>query len=1118
MWIILIDHSGSMGKPFTGNSIFAGRSTKSKANSKLEDAVDAILERLPGRSLDEQVVIIAFTSKAKIIAKGRASDYNLFESALNQLVATNGTDIAAGLEKANEFLSEHPSSAFPTLLLVTDGQSDADRALRAKEKLINKIVQLSAIIIDPTDKAEELLRNLLHNGEIQGVTSDSKLKKEIGTIDKNQKEFAQQISEIYEKLVDDENSALTIRDQSEDISFLVAYPKLLIPEIWTALLFYIHASSLSEQISNLLRERASELFLNPAFAQTETSTTIPRGTELTIIPNLLGIKTNPREIRIIWEEQVHDLVLRIKANSQLVDKRIIGSIDVYVEGALIGDVPISLTISDGKQQSYVEKPHISNGNLYRRVFVSYSRKDIDVVKACIKTYEALGIYVYWDKQELRNRSGEAWKEALKKFISDSNVFQLYWSHSSSNSKWVEMEYLHALTNTGNKGQRFIRPLVWEEDFPALPAALADLQLGFLDLEIWRPALANKDETQLTHTFSILEPTVIPNLPGIPQATVNIVREDISYAIQFLEKTTELRYYPVPTLLVDDFIVQSVRKELVIDTPPLEEGNSAPEQAIHLSKIVQAIAVAFHVRFRGDFSENYDEFDKDFGKGNLFSASFFDKIKMYCEFVISRLVMEYPAVAEMRLRKLLGESKDLDIPLYILVRQLVLVIVDDIINGKYNPMGYRIFSFSEIEYESVKHDLNNVGIPVSKNEFMDKISYDLDINSSKPFTKLAGSFINDIEKAIQDFAITFEDYSYKDLRTRILGRLISSGLKLQNFEIEEALTSLVSSAFDPKWKEVLSELVTLNDQLFSTNMNSLEMIQEFLGVVSKILREGVKKYGSRFIKIGYTVPKKSWIISEKLLNINGITIDDNKNSWSKEGDVFISGSLANITDLFDEVSEQLIRALGKPMPAKVDRFFVVQAPTFGIFTQQGNPSIDKKMRHWALDVGIPPDFTLPGVSRVLLCLNTLDRFRETLKQRNKPMFDASKMQRSVMIHEHFHAIVAGGLNPDGHLPQGSRIPKSWNKASPVNESLAAWMQLHDSRDKPEIWEHILAYISMGRYPEWPYAGAIVLEKIYQEKGLSEIQKWIHNLRNDPETCILAFNDLIDNDLGNSISNK
>jgi hypothetical protein len=63
MWIILIDHSGSMGDPFSGNQTFSGRSTESKANLKLEAAVDSILERLPGRSPNEQLQVVSSMEK-----------------------------------------------------------------------------------------------------------------------------------------------------------------------------------------------------------------------------------------------------------------------------------------------------------------------------------------------------------------------------------------------------------------------------------------------------------------------------------------------------------------------------------------------------------------------------------------------------------------------------------------------------------------------------------------------------------------------------------------------------------------------------------------------------------------------------------------------------------------------------------------------------------------------------------------------------------------------------------------------------------------------------------------------------------------------------------------------
>lgn len=46
MWIILLDCSDSMGKPFSGKTEFAGRSRPSKSPVKLDSAKDALQQHL----------------------------------------------------------------------------------------------------------------------------------------------------------------------------------------------------------------------------------------------------------------------------------------------------------------------------------------------------------------------------------------------------------------------------------------------------------------------------------------------------------------------------------------------------------------------------------------------------------------------------------------------------------------------------------------------------------------------------------------------------------------------------------------------------------------------------------------------------------------------------------------------------------------------------------------------------------------------------------------------------------------------------------------------------------------------------------------------------------------
>jgi hypothetical protein len=65
-------------------------------------------------------------------------------------------------------------------------------------------------------------------------------------------------------------------------------------------------------------------------------------------------------------------------------------------------------------------------------------------------------------------------------------------------------------------------------------------------------------------------TVFSPLPDTPAQTLSEAQEDVAQAIAFLEETTGLRYYPAPTLLVDDFAVRSVRVVQTVDHPPHAE--------------------------------------------------------------------------------------------------------------------------------------------------------------------------------------------------------------------------------------------------------------------------------------------------------------------------------------------------------------------------------------------------------------------------------------------------------------------------------------------------------------------------------------------------------------------
>ncbi len=111
------------------------------------------------------------------------------------------------------------------------------------------------------------------------------------------------------------------------------------------------------------------------------------------------------------------------------------------------------------------------------IFISYSHRDTDIVKNCKKAYEALGHNVLIDFETLR--SGQKWNAELMHMIERANIFQLFWSENSSQSKYCRQEWQHALQL--NRGEGFIRPVYWKEPIPEPPPELSDFHFDYIPL-------------------------------------------------------------------------------------------------------------------------------------------------------------------------------------------------------------------------------------------------------------------------------------------------------------------------------------------------------------------------------------------------------------------------------------------------------------------------------------------------------------------------------------------------------------------------------------------------------------------------------------------------------------
>jgi hypothetical protein len=115
---------------------------------------------------------------------------------------------------------------------------------------------------------------------------------------------------------------------------------------------------------------------------------------------------------------------------------------VFINDAQIGMIAFVRPISGPAKQAadYGDKARMKR---HKRVFLSYSSKDREVVAAIATAYESAGVPHFWDRASLK--SGEEWSPRLRREIERADLFHLCWSKAAAESEWVEKEAEYALT-------------------------------------------------------------------------------------------------------------------------------------------------------------------------------------------------------------------------------------------------------------------------------------------------------------------------------------------------------------------------------------------------------------------------------------------------------------------------------------------------------------------------------------------------------------------------------------------------------------------------------------------------------------------------------------------------
>jgi hypothetical protein len=275
-------------------------------------------------------------------------------------------------------------------------------------------------------------------------------------------------------------------------------------------------------------------------------------------------------------------------------------------------------------------------------------------------------------------------------------------------------------------------------------------------------------------------------------------------------------------------------------------------------------------------------------------------------------------------------------------------------------------------------------------------------------------------------------------------------------------------------------------------------------VLALLKKGEEKLGRSDYQGGYAVKKESWRrLHESMPNLGLRATGRERNS----DDLLMSGPYSEFVRAFSFASKKLFGLLPPAVrvPA-ISRFFIEEVPTYGVYLPP-NATAERGLRRAVTAWGLPPQMTLTGAPRVLFCLGAQQRFEQRIAEGKLSVRpEASRaFQRCVLVHEHFHALIATAPGEGCEVPLALRSPDAWAAAAPVDEALAAWMELHLARETgdDDLRALVMDFIRAGSYPHWPYAMAVQVERLFEEGGLSAVRDLVRALRRDPVTTRLRL---------------
>jgi len=203
-----------------------------------------------------------------------------------------------------------------------------------------------------------------------------------------------------------------------------------------------------------------------------------------------------------------------------------------------------------------------------------------------------------------------------------------------------------------------------------------------------------------------------------------------------------------------------------------------------------------------------------------------------------------------------------------------------------------------------------------------------------------------------------------------------------------------------------------------------------------------------------LPHKQWKNFESQFGKDGRLIKDME-------------SLSTVHDITLAAVKRLLPKVMHPSEAR----FVSEIRSYGFYLPPQSSEVERILA----DCGLPAHFAFSSSGFVFVCIEDCAALAKQLADDCSRGYPEAlrNILTTVLTHEHGHAIIHQGSDPNEH-PPGSQ--QAIIRSHPAEEALAEWFELDAFRGDPIMTESIHSHASSGgSFPSWPYAGALIIER-------------------------------------------